>query len=471
MTPSPPLARFFVINYTRVATEQIAPGLVRYTYRASIRNDQPKVTNATVKVKSTSPYVQILDDQMVFGTIDYNVPVESQDTFSFQTSRPVADPPRVALFISWDPFPPTPRPLPQLPNTLLDSDIKPQSYWDNLPLNQWIDVPGTQLTGLAPSPLPPGKGFPYLYASWSGAALDRVRERIIVRGGGHQGYAGNEVYVFSVPHLKFARIWGPTHNSEIPTSPFAHEVYLDGNPGARETYWGLAHVEATDRLFMVAGALWKVGYLSNRAWLFDLKQLNWEKALPFVRKDLTGVMAHYDPITRHVFVLGGRTVEEFDPLTKTILSQKTMTDFVSNIVSSVILPEKRKILIMEENKIRVFDLATQTFSYPTVTGETRFFVSPVRDATSNFYYAGMVYVPPLNRILVWDGGGTGSSFGGAIYSIDPDTWVSRKLVVGGLAPKGTNNGMYGRMQYVPSKKVLVFLTDVRDDVRLIKLLP
>jgi hypothetical protein len=294
---------------------------------------------------------------------------------------------------------------------------------------------------------------------------------LIISGGGHQNYAGNEIYVFSVPHLKFSRIWGPSRNADIVNDRFPHEVYLDGNPGARETYWGLAHAEVSDNLFMIGGSLFADGSGSTRCWLFDLKTRNWQTSLRFIRNRTLGVMAHYDPITRHVFVFGGGSIEEFDPVSKTIVSAQNIPDSVSYIASSVIMPDKRKIFLWEVGNVKIFDLMTRKVSVPTITGQTRFFLSPSRDATNNFYYAGTVYVQPLNKIVVWDGGGSASQFGGALYAIDPDTWVSKKLSVGGLPPKGTVNGMYGRMQYIPSKKVLVFLTDVFQNVRLIKLLP
>ena len=45
--------------------------------------------------------------------------------------------------------------------------------------------------------------------AWTGAAFDKRRQRLLVSGGGHNDYGGNEVYAFSLMDLKWLRLTDP----------------------------------------------------------------------------------------------------------------------------------------------------------------------------------------------------------------------------------------------------------------------
>lgn len=48
-----------------------------------------------------------------------------------------------------------------------------------------------------------------IFVAWSGGVLDTVGERLIVLGGGHSDYFGNEVYAFDFASLKWQRLNTP----------------------------------------------------------------------------------------------------------------------------------------------------------------------------------------------------------------------------------------------------------------------
>src|SRR5689334_9252707 len=66
---------------------------------------------------------------------------------------------------------------------------------DALEAGQWCEVTGSHLDGpgVRPEPSPPGSQAVGVIAPWSGGAFDRKRDRLVVWGGGHMDYAGNEV--------------------------------------------------------------------------------------------------------------------------------------------------------------------------------------------------------------------------------------------------------------------------------------
>ena len=79
---------------------------------------------------------------------------------------------------------------------------------EDLPAGQWYEVPNSRLRSVLPDPLPPGNPK-YITGAWSGGAYDTKRDRLIIWGGGHGDYGGNEMYAFDVNALSWSRIWGP----------------------------------------------------------------------------------------------------------------------------------------------------------------------------------------------------------------------------------------------------------------------
>ena len=80
----------------------------------------------------------------------------------------------------------------------------------NMPANSWLSVPNTRMDAVAPSasqyPNIQGvEGVSAVMDDWCGAAFDTRRNRLIVWGGGHNGYYGNELYAFDVDLLKWFR--------------------------------------------------------------------------------------------------------------------------------------------------------------------------------------------------------------------------------------------------------------------------
>src|SRR6266849_4211047 len=101
----------------------------------------------------------------------------------------------------------------------------------------WYQIPNT--TGPA---CPSGfTGCANVVAAWSGGIADTTRNRLILWGGGHTDYNGNEVYALDLNTLTFARLNNPSTpaGSCVAANP-------DGTPNSRHTYGGLAYLPSTD---------------------------------------------------------------------------------------------------------------------------------------------------------------------------------------------------------------------------------
>jgi len=106
---------------------------------------------------------------------------------------------------------------------------------------------------------------------WSGGAQDETRNRLIVWGGGHGGYFGNEVYALDLTTLEMLRLNDP---SDVAGYDFGNcyspDAYADGRPVSRHTYDGLSYVADADKMYAFSGAKAPCGYQDDDTWVLDL---------------------------------------------------------------------------------------------------------------------------------------------------------------------------------------------------------
>jgi hypothetical protein len=136
-----------------------------------------------------------------------------------------------------------------------------QNILDDLAPGHWYEIPNTHLEAVLPDPLPPGMTGPSsIMIAWSGGAYDTKRDRLIVWGGGHNDYGGNEIYTFDINSLKWSRVWGPSPDIpdgvDGPDMLCGIETYDDGNPRSRHTYEGLEYIPTTDKFWSQGGSLY-----------------------------------------------------------------------------------------------------------------------------------------------------------------------------------------------------------------------
>ena len=114
---------------------------------------------------------------------------------------------------------------------------------DDLQPGHWYEAPNSQLLDVTPSPVPPGvTGVASIMDAWSGGAYDTQRDRLIVWGGGHTDYSGNELYVFDIETLTWTRLTDPTYDVGG-GAPY----YNDGSPRSRHSYDYLQYLPTIDR--------------------------------------------------------------------------------------------------------------------------------------------------------------------------------------------------------------------------------
>src|SRR5438445_6448393 len=214
----------------------------------------------------------------------------------------------------------------------------------------WYQIPNTQLLSVCPDPnLYPGisgaEGCKGVIDDWSGGAGDTKRNRLIIWGGGHNGYYGNEVYALDLNALTITRLNNPSPPNQTGS---CIETLSDGNPNSRHTYGDLAYSANLDQMFTYTGSLaCSNGAASTAVWTLDLSTLKWTEKIASTLTPNGGFSASdYDPNSGNVFVhtnswgMFGR----YSPGTGTMSTLATFEDTNYNL--SAVVDPKRKFFFM-----------------------------------------------------------------------------------------------------------------------------
>jgi hypothetical protein len=182
---------------------------------------------------------------------------------------------------------------------------------EDLKPGEWYEVPDSRLDAVKPAAAVPGVSGVYSVMNcWSGGAYDAKRERLIVWGGGHSDYSGNEIYAFDMNSLKWARINEPS--SDVGGDEHSG-IYPDGLPRSRHTYNYIQYLPSLDRFCTFGGAgLYPSGQIGTaRTDCFDFDAKRWTRmadAKTYGIADFSAV----DPVTGAVWA-GKGTLTRYEP--------------------------------------------------------------------------------------------------------------------------------------------------------------
>lgn len=333
---------------------------------------------------------------------------------------------------------------------------------ENLKPSEWYEVLNSQLRSVVSIPTPPGNPAAVMEA-WSSGAYDTQQDRLIIWGGGHNDYGGNELYAFDINTLSWSRIWGPS--ASVPaTGGTCNETYSDGNPVSRHTYGGLTYIPSTNSFFAQGGSLYcGAGSGSIGTWMFNFGTPAWQAkntTAPLGTWTELGVVSAYDSNTGHVFISSpSLPLWEFNPVANS-WTQKSVSagDRVSGGQTAAIDPTRKKFVAVGRGLVRSWDISTagQVNSQDlTTTGDTTLLATD---------YPGFVYDPISDKFVGWIGGSD-------VYTLDMTTLVwTKKATTGTVIPTpAASNGTFGRWRYIPSKNAFIGVNSIDQDVWIYKL--
>jgi hypothetical protein len=344
---------------------------------------------------------------------------------------------------------------------------------DALEAGQWCQVPGSHLDapGVRPDPVPPGAEAVGVIDPWSGGAYDRKRDRLIVWGGGHMDYAGNEVYVFDLTTLRWSRVSEPARNtggneaSGYYPSDDGSELVDPRQPRARHTYNYVQYLDSIDRFCSLGGAgLYPSGQTgTGHVDCFDFDARRWQP-LADTPSEGIGAKSAYDCRTGHVWIQGTVSqygLAELDPATNR-WNQRLPDDEdlrYSYGQTADIDPAARRMVAVGEKKVVVWSLADPaqvTRHYPALHGDTEILDRPA---------PGLAYDFHARTLVAWAGGTevftVEADEANAVVTRHPAA-ASNRVAAGLLA--AAPNGTFGRFRYVPSRNVFIVVNAVDADV-------
>jgi hypothetical protein len=334
-----------------------------------------------------------------------------------------------------------------------------------IPPGHWVEVPDSALTRVAVGPSVGGSIAKI--TAWSGAALDAEGNRLLVWGGGHSDYAGNEVYAFDLNTLRWERLSEPSRPDKA-KSP----LYPDGQPRARHTYNYVEYVPRLRRLVSFGGSgAYPVGggEFTRELSTFDPAERRWVTGVlspvPAGGK-MIGAHARVDPRSGDVFFL---------PSQRAALMRYSPADdrwrtgsgpvYVRVHATAAIDPERRYFVLIgsgTEPQALMWNLdrlERPRDLRPLTSGDK---------AMEQAYAPGFDYHPPTRKFLAWGGGQD-------VYVLDPDNWewTRRSPAPGNAVNPGPHlpTGTYGRFRYVPRLDVFVLMNGANGNVFVYRLAP
>lgn len=150
-------------------------------------------------------------------------------------------------------------PLPYAKGPLLDAiDAMPEGSWARLNANSysnaWTPAELRPLYGNSSNPTPEK-----IIGAWSSFAWDSTRGDLILYGGGHANYGGNDVYRWRARSLAWERAALPSETQFLGSGTYLSIDGANAAPSSAHTYDNAVYLPHVDRYLNFGGALYNTG--------------------------------------------------------------------------------------------------------------------------------------------------------------------------------------------------------------------
>jgi hypothetical protein len=294
-----------------------------------------------------------------------------------------------------------------------------------------------------------------LYA-WSGGIYDTADDALIVWGGGHNDYYGNEVYAFALKSLAWSRLTVPSSTEGHSGGP----AYADGKPSSSHSYDGLAYLPETNRM-LAASINDQHGNAHPNSFLFDLTKHVWQPAASNPALASYDNIAVYSAANHAAYVINSaHGLQRYDPgqdrwggVGNAGLGDYHQSGALQGAAGPLVTVG---CCSGTAPSLYAIDLRLGIVSRPLSKGDQ----TCERSDAPGFVWDGHV-----NRFICWSGGKR-------LWSLDPATWEWRALSIASAdatAPgKAAENGVFGKFQYLPDYGALIAITKSSETVHLFK---
>jgi hypothetical protein len=315
----------------------------------------------------------------------------------------------------------------------------------------WYQIPNTNLRSVCPPNNFGGSSYNFtdqcqnVTAAWNSAGFDTTRNRLIIWGGGHNDYYGNEIYALNLNSLTVERLTDPG----LPLATSCQEAIAGGTqPNSRHTYDSLVYMPNVDKLFVQGGcpACLNGGFV-NGTWVFDFATSSWQRRYPSgkIPSAAAGIVADYDSNTGKVFLHDDQYLYSYTYSTNAF-RQLSNYHGIDYHMTGVIDPKRKKFVIIGGGQAWIHDISGRSYNAQTLrtTGGSTII---------NSGYPGLAYDPVTDRIVAWNGGNT-------VYSLNLDRKAWTATTYPGGPGSAFRSGTYKRWSYSPTSGVFVVLNSV-----------
>lgn len=299
-------------------------------------------------------------------------------------------------------------------------------------------------------------GYPGgMVTAWSGAAYRYDTDKMILNGGGHADYSGNDVLEFDSATGVYTLLRSASTDFTGYTAAAPLRIMADGSRPSVHSYQGLAHIGGSTMYAMGGSLASNAGTVDQSRWTFDLTTKVWDDQVidtntgPGLGCYLfwdTGLSTLYLVRTGILHTINTST----GALTKLIPAD---SGYSAGFTYGISYDPVRQVMVA----IGQIDFALGTGTpimrtYNTSTGVSTIQATPILDA----YAAGAEYVADIDRHVFWAGGNT-------LYFVHPVDFTITTQIVGGITlPDKTETGMYGRFRWSSTLQRFIIVVDLQD---------
>jgi hypothetical protein len=346
-----------------------------------------------------------------------------------------------------------------------------------------------------------------IIADPSDATIDWPRNRMLLWGGGHNDYAGNEVYSLELgligktsvgatasgPLIRLDAPAPPNQNKTgtnetlvpAPQGPGAFPFPSRPTPNSRHLYDGGEYIHSKDQLIQIGGALNNDGFASHSVWTLDLSSVNsacapdcdpaWTNTGLTVPDANVGTMAKIDPNTGYIWLAQQTGLWMLDSASVSSGFTQVGSTSMGYHGVGVIDPEDGYFI-----DVHAFGDTPRNIGYWNIkgwkpgSGNLIQQTAPIDSVcaamfstatTNKWAYPGLQWDPLGHRVTIYPGGGN------AIYYLYPKTWTCQSDTYGSTQgvdyPQNTFTqlgveaamGTFTRFGYFPNLDVYVLCND------------
>lgn len=351
----------------------------------------------------------------------------------------------------------------------------------------WCDLTGLNMAATGcPSPSPGGaENCDAIIRKWGGALYDTKRNRLVMFGGGHTDYFGNEIFYLDLVNKTFPQLTTPTVAANL---NLCQDATLDSPARitARHTYGGLEYWAANDTYYEFGGAqACSTGVGTSGSWMFNPNASNltvngWTSlgSLAFTASGTTQIAA--DPASGFIWLDDGHQLWHFQPSTNTLLGPNTCFGCTSFFIESTMAVDPIHRVLWQIGNNGGVKVARTDISNPNSVGNAQQ-TQPTLDASCNALTGseapGLDWDPVLGVMVGWP------QFGNSVYLFNSGPTDNAITPYGTIAPQtclavtfasgppdsnhnqspSSSTGVYGRWRYVPAANVHVLCNDFNID--------